>query len=217
VAFWKKDVETKPELTKKELSDKPAPSSSFSNSKVAESGRSKSEEAAKGSASTSSEPANERYSKLRSALGAGTVIQGKLSFDTPVRIDGKLSGEVFSSKALIVGETGSIDADVSVASLVVMGHVSGNIKATESIELMKGGSLEGDIESPSLLMEEGALFNGNCSMGGSRKSYNEKSGAEIESRKDNSAKEPGKDSAPKSENKPDHSASESMQKNITIN
>jgi cytoskeletal protein CcmA (bactofilin family) len=215
VAFWKKETETKPEIAKKELADKPAPTSSFSDNKVAGTSRSGPQKSEK--EQESSDPANERYSKLRSALGAGTVIQGKLSFDTPVRIDGKLSGEVFSSKALIVGETGSIDADVSVASLVVMGHVSGNIKATESIELMKGGSLEGDIESPSLLMEEGARFNGNCSMGGSKKSYNEKTGSQIGSTKDDPSKEPQKDAAQKSEAKSSHSLSGSVQKNITIN
>ena len=107
---------------------------------------------------------NQRYGKVRSALGAGTVIQGKLSFDTPVRIDGKLSGEIFSSKALIVGPTGQIDARVEAASLVILGSVKGDVKATERIELLRGGQLEGHISTPVFTIESTARFNGTCDM-----------------------------------------------------
>jgi len=107
---------------------------------------------------------SERFGKIRSALGPGTVIQGKLSFDAPVRIDGKLSGEVFSSRVLIVGQTGRIDAQVQVASLIVMGSVTGSIKAAERIEVWKGGELNGDIHTPILVVQEGSWFSGSCSM-----------------------------------------------------
>ncbi len=107
----------------------------------------------------------QRYSNIRSALGPGTIIQGKLSFDTPVRIDGKLSGEVFSSEALIVGSAGSIDAQLKVASLIIMGKVKGTIVATERIELLAGGSLEGEVTTPVLKMDEASFFNGSCTMG----------------------------------------------------
>lgn len=107
----------------------------------------------------------DRYgSKIRAALGAGTVIQGKLSFDTAVRIDGKLKGEIFSSKALIVGPTGNVDAQVETASLIILGDVKGNIKVTEKIEIFAGGKLEGTISTPSLVIHDGAKFNGACSM-----------------------------------------------------
>ncbi len=114
----------------------------------------------------------ERFGRLRSALGPGTVIQGKLSFDTPVRIDGKLSGEVFSSKALIVGENGSVDADIQVQSLIVMGKVTGQIKATERVELVSGGIIEADIFSPVITVEEGSQLNGTCLMTGGGDSSN---------------------------------------------
>lgn len=110
------------------------------------------------------EQISERFgSKIRSVLGAGTVIQGKLSFDTPVRIDGKLTGEIFSSKALIIGPTGSIDAQVNVASLYVMGSVSGKVKATERIEVFPGGVLQADISTPALAIND-AVFSGACAM-----------------------------------------------------
>lgn len=105
------------------------------------------------------------YSKVRSALGPGTVIQGRLSFDSIVSIDGKLSGEIFSSKALLVGKSGTIEAQVEVASLIIRGIVKGTIKATERIELRDGGQLIGDVITPVLTMEEGCVFNGSVKMG----------------------------------------------------
>lgn len=115
---------------------------------------------------SSEEELQERFGKIRSALGPGTVIQGKLSFDTPVRIDGKLSGEIFSSKALIVGSAGTVEAQIEASILVVQGTVRGNVAASERIEIANGGRLEGDVKTPVLVVEEGALFSGGCSMGG---------------------------------------------------
>lgn len=106
-----------------------------------------------------------RYgSKLRTALGPGTIIQGKLSFDAPVKIDGKLSGEIFASKDLIVGKTGEVTADIHAATLIILGKVKGKIKASEGIEILSGAILEADITTPKLMIEEGAVFRGACQM-----------------------------------------------------
>jgi len=108
---------------------------------------------------------SQRYGKARSALGVGTVIQGRLSFDTPVRIDGKLSGDVTSTKAVIVGQTGIMEAQIQVASLVVLGGVvKGDIKATERVEILQGGKIDGTITTPSIFVEEGSVINGSCNM-----------------------------------------------------
>lgn len=122
------------------------------------------------SAATSTNTAEEL--KVRSALGPGTVIQGKLSFDAPVSIDGKLSGEIYSSKTLIVGKSGSVDAQVDVAVLIVKGIVKGHIKASERIEIRDSGQLLGDVVTPSLVIEEGCVFNGGCTMSSGASSAN---------------------------------------------
>lgn len=80
-------------------------------------------------------------------------------------IDGKLSGEIFSSKALLVGKSGAIEAQVEVASLIIRGIVKGTIKATERIEIREGGQLLGDVTTPVLVMDEGCVFNGSVTMG----------------------------------------------------
>lgn len=106
----------------------------------------------------------DRYGKVRSALDGGTVIQGKLTFDTPVRIDGKLTGEIFSSSTLIIGPTGVVDATVEVASLVVLGSLKGSVKVSDRIEVYSHGSVEGSLTTPVLVVEQGCTLNGECKM-----------------------------------------------------
>lgn len=107
----------------------------------------------------------QRYGRARSALGVGTVIQGRLSFDTPVRIDGKLNGDVTSTKAVIVGQTGVMEAQIQVSALIVLGGVvKGDIRATERVEILQGGRVEGTVTAPSLYVEEGSILNGTCNM-----------------------------------------------------
>ena len=116
----------------------------------------------------------ERYGRTRSALGPGTVIQGKLTFDTTIRIDGNLSGDVFSSKAIIVAKSGFIDAKIDAAVLVVVGHVKGEIKVSDRLEIIGGGIVEGQVETPKLIIEPGAVLNGSCKMKGVKDSQRDK-------------------------------------------
>jgi cytoskeletal protein CcmA (bactofilin family) len=103
-------------------------------------------------------------SDIRSALGPGTVIEGTFRFDSPVCIDGTLSGEVLSSSALIVGEQAEVDAKIKVGSLIILGRVRGDIEASDLVEIRANGCLEGDIITKRLVIEDGATFSGTCNM-----------------------------------------------------
>jgi cytoskeletal protein CcmA (bactofilin family) len=106
-----------------------------------------------------------RFGKTRSALGPGTVVQGKLAFDTPVRIDGELSGELSSSKVIVVGSTGRIvDADINTADLVVFGYVKGNITVSGRLEILGNGFVEGTIEAAQLVVDGQGCLLGSCRM-----------------------------------------------------
>ena len=98
---------------------------------------------------------------IRSALGCGTVIEGKFTFDSPVRIDGALTGEVISNSLLIVGEHAVVRARVEVGSLIVLGEVTGDVIAEDLIEIRSTGQLRGDIVSHRLAVQEGGFFQGN--------------------------------------------------------
>ncbi len=101
---------------------------------------------------------------IQSALGAGTMIEGRFSFEAPVRIDGSLKGEIKSSSALIVGENAVVNANIKVGALIILGSVEGEIEANDLIEIRSGGTLLGDIVTKRIALEEGGVFSGRCTM-----------------------------------------------------
>ncbi len=101
---------------------------------------------------------------IKAFLGPGSKFEGKLSFNEMVRLDGSFSGEIESSDTLVVGETADIEAHIQVGALILSGKFKGDIKATSSVELRAPARVEGRIETPSLKIEETALFNGEIVM-----------------------------------------------------
>lgn len=102
--------------------------------------------------------------EINAFLGRDTEFDGKLSFTGAVRIDGKLSGEIFSSGTLIVGESAVIKAQIHIADMVISGEVHGDIFAEKKIEITVPGKLFGNIKTPKLVLEEGVIFEGHCKM-----------------------------------------------------
>ncbi len=90
--------------------------------------------------------------------------EGKLTFAGKVQIKGKFRGEVFSDGTLLIGEGGDVSGTIDVDTLIVQGTVLGNIKAKSRIEMHPPAIVKGDITAPSLVITEGVLFEGNCSM-----------------------------------------------------
>jgi len=102
--------------------------------------------------------------EINAFLGRDTEFEGKFSFTGAVRIDGKLSGEIFSSGTLIVGESAVIRSQINVADMIISGEVHGDIFAENKIEIKVPGKLFGNIQTPKLVIEEGVIFEGNCKM-----------------------------------------------------
>ncbi|MFO0746487.1 MAG: polymer-forming cytoskeletal protein [Myxococcota bacterium] len=88
-----------------------------------------------------------------------------MTFKRTVRIDGSFAGGCHRRLALIIGEGAEVRAELDVATVVVYGTVYGNIRASNCVELHAPGHLVGNIVSPSLVVERGAVFDGNCRMG----------------------------------------------------
>ena len=109
-------------------------------------------------------PAPQSGGGLTAFIDQGSQFEGKLSFKDTVRIDGEFSGEISSENTLIVGESGEISATIRSNMVVVSGSVSGNIYAGRQVVLHKTARVEGDLECPSIMIEEGAIFNGTLKM-----------------------------------------------------
>jgi len=98
-------------------------------------------------------------------LGEGSKLTGKFEFEGVSRIDGDFEGEIISKDTLIVGESAFIKADIKVGKLILEGKIEGNITAKEDILIHPTGRLYGNIETPALIIEKGAIFDGQSKMG----------------------------------------------------
>ena len=110
------------------------------------------------------EPPTHAGSSSAGYLDHGTKISGKLRFDGPARIDGTIDGEV-DGKEITIGESAMVTAQIRADSIVVCGKVKGEIIATQRIEIHPTAKIIGNITAPKLIIHEGAIFEGQCSMG----------------------------------------------------
>jgi len=102
---------------------------------------------------------------LSGFVGGGTIVTGEANFKAMMRVDGHLSGRVSSSSGtLIVGANGKVDANIEVAVAVIHGTINGDIIATQRLELGRAAKVNGNIQTPSLIIEQGAIFEGSCKM-----------------------------------------------------
>lgn len=98
-------------------------------------------------------------------FGNGTVINGDVSTEGDIRIDGKVTGNVSCKAKVVVGGTGIIEGDIVCQNAYIDGKVNGTIEVSELLILSKTANLSGDIKIKKLVVEEGAKFTGRCSMG----------------------------------------------------
>ncbi|MDM7913971.1 MAG: polymer-forming cytoskeletal protein [Candidatus Eisenbacteria bacterium] len=108
-----------------------------------------------------SEPA---ISRSQSLIQEGVTIRGDIHAEGDLRLEGSLEGSLVARAKVIVGATGSVNADVDAAEVLVMGKVIGRIAGHHRIELRKGAYVEGDLITQSLVIEEGVFFQGACQM-----------------------------------------------------
>ena len=99
-------------------------------------------------------------------LGKGSKITGKIALDGPGRIEGQVEGEITAQDTLTVGEGAILNATVNGTSIVVHGRITGDINARARLELKAGSKVFGNVKAPSLIIQEGVIFEGHCSMGG---------------------------------------------------
>lgn len=98
-------------------------------------------------------------------LGKGSRVTGKLNFEGPVRIEGQIEGEISAQDTLTIGESAVVNATITGNAIVIHGRVTGDVTARKRLEIRAPGKLFGNISTPSLVIHEGVVFEGQCSMG----------------------------------------------------
>lgn len=97
-------------------------------------------------------------------ISTGTVVQGDLSSQTDLRIDGTIHGNVTCKSKVIIGPEGLVEGAIQSAQADVAGRVVGNITVNDLAQLRTKSNVQGNITALSLQIEAGALFNGQSTM-----------------------------------------------------
>ena len=103
-------------------------------------------------------------------IGKSVVIKGELSGSEDLTIEGQVEGKIeLRSNLLTIGPNAKIKAQVFAKTVVVEGHVQGNITAGERIDIKDKGVVEGNLAAPRVSIADGAQFRGSVDMQGAGK------------------------------------------------
>lgn len=105
-----------------------------------------------------------RRGDLSAYIGEGSEIEGTYAFTGTVLLNGKFKGDIQSTDTLVIGERGAADARIQAGTVVIHGEVVGSVIATERVELLAGARVFGELEAPIVVIEAGAVFEGQCRM-----------------------------------------------------
>lgn len=101
-------------------------------------------------------------------LTTGTSIEGLINASNDIRIDGNLNGTLNCKGRVIIGPQGKIQGDVNCQNAIIEGTFSGNLKVEDILTVKESAVIEGEIVTGKINIQPGAIFNGNCSMGGQK-------------------------------------------------
>jgi cytoskeletal protein CcmA (bactofilin family) len=102
---------------------------------------------------------------VQSVIGPQTSFSGTLRSETAVRILGAVDGEIISSQSVAIEESARVKARVTAETITVAGEVTGEIQCVGRVEILPTGRVHGEIQAGTLVMQEGAFFEGNLKMG----------------------------------------------------
>ena len=102
---------------------------------------------------------------FQTTLGPDAVFKGELTFDKGLRLHGRLEGKINTAGRLHVAKEAKMSADVDAGAIIVEGDVKGNLTAADRIEMKQSARYEGDLRTTKLVVDEGAVFSGNVTVG----------------------------------------------------
>jgi len=101
---------------------------------------------------------------LLNIIGSGSVFEGTINVPHSIRIDGTFKGRLQTAESLTVGDAGHMEAEIKAQNAFIFGKVTGNMYIEDRVELHVSAVVIGDLHAKELVVNEGAVFHGNCSM-----------------------------------------------------
>ncbi len=102
--------------------------------------------------------------KIGSLIGADMLVEGTITSEEAIRIDGRVKGDISSQGALVIGASGKVLGNIKGADIMVAGIVEGDLTSAGRTEVASTGSIRGNIQTKSLIVDENAIFQGQCNM-----------------------------------------------------
>lgn len=109
----------------------------------------------------------DRKSEETTIISLGVKIEGKVKSNGNIRVEGQIEGDIESRGSIVIGGNGEVNGQVNADSISIAGNVTGTVNAKSKVTLEEKGNLQGDIFTKSLVVKEGARFDGKCKMGDS--------------------------------------------------
>jgi cytoskeletal protein CcmA (bactofilin family) len=97
-------------------------------------------------------------------IGAGITIEGEISTDDDIVVQGTVRGKVTAKEAVTIEHGASVEADVTGGSLTVGGALTGNVTANDRVDLQSGARVIGNVKAARVTIADGAQFKGNVDM-----------------------------------------------------
>ncbi len=98
-------------------------------------------------------------------VAKGTSIEGKFACTENVRLDGAVNGEVRVDKRLVMGDGSSVQGNIYARDAAIKGRIKGDVHVKEALHLMDTAVIEGNISARTMIVDEGARYNGSCKIG----------------------------------------------------
>lgn len=102
--------------------------------------------------------------EISGVIEQGCEFEGKLCFEGTMRIGGTFRGEIYTNDVLVIGEGAKVDAEIEAGTIIINGEVTGNIVAKHRVEIHRPAIFRGNIVTPSLMVDEGVIFEGSSKM-----------------------------------------------------
>ena len=116
--------------------------------------------------STPIEAAQDKKDGLRRfTMGPNDILEGKLTYDGHVHVDGRAEGELRVSGNIEVASGAKVKALLEASNVTIKGDVEGTLNARDKLVLGKNARLSGDVAVRRLQIEDGASLNGHVRMG----------------------------------------------------
>lgn len=100
------------------------------------------------------------------SLVQGTFVEGTVTSESDIRVDGSIKGKLICNAKVIIGPAGVIEGEIKCKNAVIEGKFQGILEVAELLNIRENASVSGDVRTNKLIVQSGAVFSVNCTMGG---------------------------------------------------